>query len=94
MEAVVWYDMACMPVNVVVTRQDRESPHALVRRFQRKVQSMGIIQEARRHRFREREKSRNFRRIQRVLALKRRALYEKLEKLGIRPRRRGAISLK
>ncbi|GIW69189.1 hypothetical protein D6792_01090 [Candidatus Parcubacteria bacterium] len=75
-----------MPVNVVVTKNERESAHLLLRRFQRKVQSMGVVQEVRNRRFREREQSRNSRRTQRVLALKRRALYEKLEKLGLRTR--------
>lgn len=65
-----------------VKKQPTESSQALVRRFTRGVQQSGILFRARKHRFRQRQKSPN---SQKKAALRRetaRKEYEKLAKLG------------
>lgn len=65
-----------------IEKQDRETSHSLVRRFQKRVQQSGLLLRARKKRFKERKKSEQ---MKKKAALRREELkkeYEKLKKLG------------
>ena len=69
-----------MPLETL--KQDRETSHSLVRRFQKRVQQSGLLLRARKIRFKERKKSEQ---MKKRAALRREELkkeYEKLKKLG------------
>jgi len=69
-----------MPLEIL--KQDRETSHSLVRRFQKRVQQSGLLLRARKIRFKERKKSEQ---MKKRAALRREELkkeYEKLKKLG------------
>jgi len=69
-------------MSIKVSRQERETSHALVRRFSRRVRQSGLLRRARRGRFRQRPKSRE---MKKRAALRREELkkeHEELRKLG------------
>lgn len=82
-----------MAVNAEVTKNENESPINLIRRFSKRVQSAGVIQELRGRRYHERQKSREVRRKHALKVLKRRKEVVELIKLGKmverQPRGRG-----
>jgi len=69
-----------MPLKI--QKQNRESTQSLIRRFSQKIRKSGILLEARKKQFKERNKSRQ---LKKRAALRREELrqrYEKLKKLG------------
>ena len=76
-------------LNVEVKAKEGESVTNLLRRFSRKVNSSGIIKRKRSLKTRKRKLSKNVRKDQKVQALEKRAVVEKLIKLGKLPDRRA-----
>jgi ribosomal protein S21 len=69
-------------MSLEIKKTERETSQNLVRRFLRRVKQSGILVQARKNRFREREKSEQ---MKKRAALRREQLrkeYQKLEKLG------------
>jgi ribosomal protein S21 len=67
---------------VEVRRSKNESSAALIRRFTRRAQGLGIVREVRGRRYWERTKSKNVWRKRALISLGRRARYNELVKLG------------
>ena len=65
-----------------VTKQERETPQSLIRRFSRKVQQSGILFRARKIRFRVRKKSAQMKKRAALRREERKKRLEKLKKLG------------
>ena len=65
-----------------VKKKERENSQNLVRRFTKRVQQSGILRNARKTRFRHREKSRNMEKEAALRREKMKSEYEKLKKLG------------
>ncbi|MBZ9572882.1 30S ribosomal protein S21 [Patescibacteria group bacterium] len=63
-------------------RQVRESPQSLIRRFSQKIKKSGILLEARKKQFKEREKSSQLKKKSALRREKKRREYEKLKKMG------------
>lgn len=74
-----------MIVNVAVARQTNESTAGLIRRFQKRVQSSGLVRHSRSIRYCSRPASKSVRKKQALKLLERRAHYEELAKLGKLP---------
>lgn len=71
-----------------VRKQERETSQSLIRRFTRRIQQSGVLLRARNVRFHKRTKSKDMRK---KAALRRETLkkeYEKLEKLGEKPKKK------
>ncbi len=71
-----------MAINVQVKRHNNESSANVIRRFQKRVQSSGIIQKVRGKRYSSRTKSRNVDRMAKLKKLVKKETYDKLLKLG------------
>lgn len=71
-----------MAVNAEVQKNENETPINLIRRFSKRVQGVGLIQEMRERRYYAREKSRLVRRKHTLKALKRREEVAELIKMG------------
>ena len=69
-----------MPLKV--QKQGRESPQSLIRRFVQKVRKSGILLEARKRMFREREKSWQLKKRSALRREEKKREYERLKKLG------------
>ncbi len=69
-----------MPLEI--QKQNRENGPALLRRFSRAVQGSGILLEARKNRFKTREKSKDVRKKSALRRIVKKSEYEKLKKLG------------
>ncbi len=67
---------------IQVKKKDRETPESLIRRFTRRVQQSGVLQKARKNRFRLEEKSKPKRRNEALYKVKIRKEINKLKKLG------------
>lgn len=67
---------------IEVRRGKNESTTALIRRFTRKAQGLGIIREVRNRRYWERSRSKNVNHKRALILQKRRAEYNELVKLG------------
>ena len=65
-----------------VTKQERETPQSLIRRFSRRVQQSGILFRARKNRFRQKKKSAPMKKRAALRREERKRGLEKLEKLG------------
>jgi len=78
-----------MPVNVQVTKNEKESSANVIRRFTKRMQNAGIVRRMRNNRYFERTKSENVRRAARLKKLAKQAAYERDLKLGKVPERRG-----
>jgi len=63
-------------------RQGRESSQGLVRRFSQKLRRSGILLEARKKRFKKREKSSQLKKRSALRKEKKRQEYQKLKKMG------------
>ena len=81
---------------VEVRRGKNESTSALIRRFTRRAQGLGLVREMRDRRYYKRIKSKNVGRKRALISLTRRARYHELLKLGkiepAAPRGRGGRS--
>ncbi len=78
-----------MPVNVQVTKNEKESSANVIRRFTKRMQNAGIVRRMRDNRYYERTKSDNVRRTSRLKKLAKKEAYERDLKLGKIPERRG-----
>ena len=67
---------------IEVRRGKNESATALIRRFTRKAQGLGLVREVRGRRYWERSRSKNVGRKRALISQKRRAQYNELVKLG------------
>ena len=67
---------------VEVKRGKNESSSALIRRFSRRAQGLGIVREMRDRRYWVRQKSKNVFHKRALISLSRRAKYQELVKLG------------
>lgn len=65
-----------------VTKQERETPQSLIRRFSRRVQQSGILFRARKNRFRQKKKSAQMKKKAALRREKTKRGLEKLKKLG------------
>lgn len=65
-----------------VKKQEKETTQSLIRRFTKSIQQSGILLEARRVQFREREKSRQMRKRAALRREEMKKKYEMLKKLG------------
>ncbi len=65
-----------------VTKQERETPQSLIRRFSRRVQQSGILFRARKIRFRQKKKSEQMEKRAALRREERKRGLEKLKKLG------------
>lgn len=71
-----------MATNVEVQKNTNESSANVIRRFTKRVQGAGIVPKVRGGRYFSRTKSRNVQRTAKLKKLEKRAVYEKLVKLG------------
>jgi len=69
-----------MPLRI--TKQGRESSQSLLRRFAQKVRQSGILLEARKRQFLEREKSRELKKRSALRREQKKREYEELKKMG------------
>lgn len=67
---------------IQVKRKERETPESLIRRFSRRMQQSGVLQRARKVRFRQEEKSRTEKRQEALYKVKIRKEIDRLKKLG------------
>ncbi|MDP3982149.1 MAG: hypothetical protein Q8P70_01205 [bacterium] len=67
---------------IQVERDERESNQSVIRRFTRAVRASGVVQEAKKKRFRLRPKSNQMQKRSALRKLEKRAEYEKQDKLG------------
>lgn len=67
---------------IKVEKDKYESVQSLLYRFSRAVQKSGILIEAKKKRFREKQKSKDLRKKAALLRIKKNKEYEKLKKLG------------
>jgi len=65
-----------------VKKQNKENNQSLIRRFTKKVKQSGVLLQARKIRFKERQKSRQMKKRSALRREERRKEYEKLKKLG------------
>jgi ribosomal protein S21 len=77
-----------MTVNAEVTKNDGETAVNLIRRFSKRVQGVGLIQEMRGRRYHSRLQSREVRKKHTLKVIKRRAEVQELIKLGKMPERK------
>lgn len=78
-----------MAINAQVERAANESPTSLIRRFSKKVQGLGLVQEVRGRRYQGRNPSKLAKKKKALGLLSRRAKYEHLLKLGKIVERKG-----
>lgn len=71
-----------MAVNAEVQKNENETPVNLIRRFSKRVQGSGLIQEMRGRRYHARDKSRLVRRKHTLKVIKRREEVAELIKMG------------
>lgn len=69
-------------VGIEVQRRERENVGGLLRRFQQRVRSSGILLDVREHRFRQSKPNRNARRKSALARAKDREHYRELRKWG------------
>jgi ribosomal protein S21 len=74
-----------MAVNAEVQKNDNETAVNLIRRFSKRVQGAGLIQEMRGRRYRSRIKSREVRKKHTLKVIRRREVVQELIKLGKMP---------
>ncbi|HOK00533.1 MAG TPA: hypothetical protein PLE40_02310 [Candidatus Pacearchaeota archaeon] len=72
-----------MPLEV--KKEEKESPQSLVRRFTTSVKLSGILKQARKIRFKERNKSRQMRKRSALRREERKKEFKRLEKMGKLP---------
>ncbi len=65
-----------------IKKQERETSHGLIRRFQKRIQQSGILMRVRRARFKQRKKSEQMKKRAALRKEEKKREYEKLEKLG------------
>ncbi|MDO8470665.1 MAG: hypothetical protein Q7S63_01685 [bacterium] len=68
----------------IVRKQERETAQGLIRRFTRRVKDSGVLNQARKTRFRQHAKSKTVRKKTALRKLETRKEYEKLVKLGLK----------
>jgi|YelNatPaOPRAMG01_1025707.scaffolds.fasta_scaffold240270_2 hypothetical protein len=69
-----------MPIKV--SRKEQENTFSLIKRFSTKVNQYKILKEAKEKMFKEREKSRDRKKIEALRRLELKKQYERLKKLG------------
>jgi ribosomal protein S21 len=69
-----------MPIRV--SRKEQENTFSLIKRFSTKVNQYKILKEAKEKMFKEREKSRDRKKIEALRRLELKKQYERLKKLG------------
>lgn len=69
-------------IGLEVQRRERENTGSLLRRFNQKIRTSGILLEARRHQFRQPVPNRNARRRSALVRSKDRERYKELRKWG------------
>lgn len=74
--------MATAGIRVEVRRGKNESSTALIRRFTRRAQSLGLVREMRDRRYWKRSKSKNVEHKRALISKERRDSYNELVKLG------------
>lgn len=67
---------------ITVEKKDRETSESLIRRFSRRVQQSGVLQKARKTRFRAEEKSKQKKREEALYKIRIRKEIDKMKKLG------------
>lgn len=73
---------ACKYYMVEAKRKPNENIASLIRRFSEYVKKSGLVEEARRSKFREKPKSRRLKRREALTKIQIRSQIEKLKKLG------------
>lgn len=68
----------------IVRKQERETAQGLIRRFTRRVKESGVLNQARKKRFRQYAKSKTVRKKTALRKIETRKEYEKLVKLGLK----------
>lgn len=68
----------------IVRKQERETTQGLIRRFTRRVKDSGVLNQARRKRFRQSVPSKAVRKKTALRKIETRKEYEKLVKLGLK----------
>lgn len=71
-----------MSINAEVVKTGSESPLSVIRKFSRRVQGTGLIKNARKNRYYERQKSKTVQKKRALKLIKRRAEYKQLVKEG------------
>lgn len=74
---------------IEIKKQERETTQSLIRRFSRRLKGSGILMRARSIKHRVRPKSAQAKKKAVLRKIEKREMYEKLEKLGKAPERRG-----
>ncbi len=67
---------------IQIKRKERETAEGLIRRFSRRVQQSGVLQKARKGRFKQEEKSKDKRRNEALYKVKIRKEIDRLKKFG------------
>jgi ribosomal protein S21 len=65
-----------------IQKQQKETSQSLVYRFTKAVQKSGVLTEARKRRFQERDKSENLKKRAALVRVEKTKKFEKLKKLG------------
>lgn len=71
-----------MSINAEVTKSGNESTLSVIRKFSRRVQGTGLVKNARKTRYYERQKSKSVQKKRALKLIKRRAEYRQLVKDG------------
>lgn len=71
-----------MSINAEVVKSGSESTLSVIRKFSRRVQGTGLVKNARKNRYYERQKSKTVQKKRALKLLKRRAEYKQLVKEG------------
>lgn len=74
---------------IEIKKQERETTQSLIRRFSRRLKGSGVLMRARSIQYRVRPKSAQAKKKAVLRKIEKREMYEKLEKLGKAPERRG-----
>jgi len=67
---------------IEITRQERDTNQALIRRFSKRLKSSGVLRKARASKYRGRPKSQQMKKRAALRKIEKRKEYEKLAKLG------------
>ena len=67
---------------IEIKRKEKEAPESLIRRFSRRIQQSGVLQKARKGRFKQEEKSKPKRRNEALYKVKIRKQIDRMKKLG------------
>jgi len=68
---------------IEIRKKENESVQSLIFRFSKKIKQSGILTEARKRQFKERNQNKRKRRLSAIYRAKKREEYERMKKLGI-----------